>query len=73
MKAIWNTLWNNPVVVIGVVTLAALTIVNEAGDSLPNWMRIGLLVIIAVGGLLGARVTVEPTPEYKEKVPADLS
>jgi hypothetical protein len=72
MKAIWNALWNNPVIMIAVITAAAVTIVQEAGDSLPTGWRVGLQVLIVVGGVLGQRMTVSPTPGYKEKVPADI-
>ena len=36
VKAIWDGLWNNPVVFIGVITLAAVTVLGEVGDSIPT-------------------------------------
>lgn len=71
MKWIWETLWSNPVVMIGVATLVAVTVLAEWSVP-PEWLRITLVVIVAVGGLLGARATVQPTDAYKEKVPADI-
>jgi len=71
MKQIWEALWNNPVLVIGVVTLVSVTLLNEWTGA-PEWLRIGLTVLIAVGGLLAARWSVSPTDSYREKVPADI-
>lgn len=68
MKWIWDTLWNNPVVVIGVVTLTAVTLLSEWASA-PDAVRIGLTVVVAVGGLLVARATVETTQEYRELTP----
>jgi hypothetical protein len=71
MKWIWELLWNNPVVVIGIVTLVAVTLLQELTGP-PEWLRIVLVLVVAVGGLLTARATVSPTETYKERVPADI-
>lgn len=71
MKAIWNALWNNPVMVLGLVTLVAVTLLGE-WTGIPEWLRITLVVIVAVGGFLAARMTVTPTQEYRDRVPADI-
>lgn len=71
MKKIWETLWNNPVVVLGLSTLIAVTLLQE-WTGIPEWLRIALTVVVAVGGLLAARWTVTPTDAYREKVPADI-
>ena len=71
MKQIWDMLWNNPVVIIGIVTLTATTLLQE-WEGPPQWITLLLTVIVAVTGLLGARATVQPTESYKEKVPADI-
>lgn len=71
MKAIWNALWNNPVIVIGIVTLVAVTLLQEWVGP-PEWLRITLVIIVAVAGLLTARLSVTPTDAYREKVPADI-
>lgn len=71
MKWIWDTLWSNPVVVIGILTLVATTLLVE-WTGIPEWLRITLVVVAAVLGLLSARATVSPTEEYKARVPADI-
>lgn len=58
-------------VVIGVLTLAATTLLLE-WTGMAEWLRITLVVLVAVLGLLGARATVSPTEEYRRKVPADI-
>jgi len=61
---------------ISLAVIVLQTVIWTAGDSLPEWVRIVLATIVAVGGVVTARAGVTPvvasaTPEVDESVIPD--
>ncbi len=72
MKLLAQRLWNEPILVLTILVLTAQIALVEI-EMLPEWSRVTLIVVIGVGGLLGARAAVSPTDTYRAKLPARLN